>query len=216
MKPASDSKRTCRIGNGIFFSAFISCLALIGGCVWDPSTQNSNFEGNKAFAAGRFGDARSHYEVSLRLATEAGDAEYAATAMYGLARANAKLCNVAEAEKWFRNSIAARESLSDSRDAHISQNFLEFARFQLAQGNVEEAVRLMDRAAPHLESPVVTHQDPIAYADFWDGYAAALKQVGRVTDAAAASAVADGLRSQFPNRKALFRPTTYPDCRGGK
>ena len=197
--------------------AVCSCLVFIGACAAPSPALRANADGNRAYLSGRLNEALSKYELSLKLATESGDKQYAVIAMYGLARTNAKLCNSALAEDWFKKSIAARESLPDERYARLTQNLLEFARFLLAQGRVAEAIPLMDRAVPLLEGLGVEKSDPIAYANFYVDYAAALKEAGRPADAAVASSQAARLRNANPGREARFKAETYPtDCKPGK
>ena len=204
------------MANRLCCIAIYSSFVLVVACASAPPAERANADGNGAYLSGKFNDALSEYEQALKLATDSGDKQYAAIAMYGLARTNARLCNVPLAEDWFKKSIAARESLPDERSAYLTQNLLEFARFLLAQGRVAEGVLLMDRAVPRLEWLGVAGSDPIAYANFYDDYAVALREVGRAADAAAASSRADTLRSHFPDRKARFKPATYADCRTRK
>jgi tetratricopeptide (TPR) repeat protein len=172
---------------------------------------NANASGNRALDAGRYEVAIKGYEKALRLAEYAGDAQYRAMAMYGLARANARLCRTTPAEKWFRDSISLRESIPDiPQSAFLTQNWIEFARFLLSVGRAEEAAVYFERAVPKLESMGIEQIDPIGYADLLDDVVATLTKIGRTDEANKHAQRAAELRQNSPGRKAGFRALPYP------
>jgi tetratricopeptide (TPR) repeat protein len=171
---------------------------------------SANTSGNRALDAERYEVAIKDYEKALRLAEDAGDVQYRAIAMYGLARANARLCRTTLAEKWFRDSISLRESIPDvPKSAFLTQNWIEFARFLLSLGRAEEAATYFERAVPKLESMGIDQIDPIGYADLLDDAVATLTKIGKTEEARAHVERAAELRQNNPDRKAGFRALPY-------
>jgi hypothetical protein len=132
-------------------------------------------------------------------------------AMYGLARANARLCRTSLAEKWFRDSISLRESIPDiPQSAFLTQNWIEFARFLLSVGRTEEAATYFERAVPKLEGMGIEQIDPIGYADLLDDVVATLIKIGKNEESNVHAQRAAELRQKNPGRKADFRALPYP------
>lgn len=172
---------------------------------------SANAKGNRDLDTGRYEDALKNYTKALNRAEDEGDAQYQAMAMYGIARANARLCRTDIAEKWFRDSIALRETLPDQPEgAWLTQNYIEFARFLLSRGRTEEAARYFGQAIPKLEDMGIEQMDPIGYANLLDDYVAAMKSVGLVQESESFAARASDIRLKYPDRKADFRPLPYP------
>ncbi|HZF15019.1 MAG TPA: tetratricopeptide repeat protein [Steroidobacteraceae bacterium] len=122
-------------------------LAAPGEAGSSRATVNTNADANDAFVAGQYEAAMANYQKVLKLAERSHDVQYRAIAMYGLARANAQLCRVTEAEKWFRDSIALRETMPDMAEkAYLTQNLLEFAHFLAANQRPDEAIPYFARA----------------------------------------------------------------------
>lgn len=134
---------------------------LLVGCSSVPVAQRANDEGNVAYYARDFDAALARYEHALDAALRAGDTQYAAIAMFGMARTYAQRCDAGDADAWFRKSIAAREALPDIRHAHLTQNQLEYGRFLASWSRDKEAVLLYDRAMPVLESKGMAQSDPV-------------------------------------------------------
>jgi tetratricopeptide (TPR) repeat protein len=171
---------------------------------------NANASGNRALDAGRYEVAIQSYEKALKLAEDAGDAQYRAMAMYGLARANAQLCRTKLAEKWFRDSISLSESIPDiPQSAFLTQNWIEFARFLSSVGRTEEAAAYFERAVPKLESMGIEQIDPIGYADLLDDVVAALIKIEKIEEAKMHTQRAADLRQSNPGRRAGFRAWPY-------
>lgn len=189
-----------------FLSAlmFAQCAAAV-----DPIAK-----GNRSLNAGQYDEALKAYSKALSRAKDERFVQDRAIAMYGLARTNARLCRVDAAEKWFRDSIALRETLPDVTDsAWLTQNYLEFARFLLSRGRTEEAEEYMARAIPMLDDLGLEYSDPIGYAEVLDDYAAALDAVGKYPESQAQTDRAANLRRENPDRRADFKPIPYPaDC----
>jgi tetratricopeptide (TPR) repeat protein len=140
----------------IFIIAVTSLLATACSVLTGVTpTSQANSEGNNAYLAHRYDEALVKYQRSLAAAEQSGDKQYAAIAMFGLARTYAQLCQENNAEKWFKQSISVRETLPDNRNAYITQNFLESGRFLASRSRNEDAVKLYDRAMPILESTEV-------------------------------------------------------------
>ena len=99
--------------------------------------------GNLLFDESRYEDALKSYATALEEAEGKNNDEYRAIAMYGLARANAQLCRVAAAEKWFRDSIVLREAMPNQGGDPVIQNYSEFARFLLSRGRPADAVGIL-------------------------------------------------------------------------
>jgi tetratricopeptide (TPR) repeat protein len=171
---------------------------------------NANAGGNRALDVGRYEVAIEKYEKARKLAEDAGDSQYRAMAMYGLARANARLCRVTLAEQWFRDSISLRETIADDPHAFLTQNWIEFARFLLSIGRTEEGSEYFERAVPKLESMDIEKIDPIGYAELLDDLVAALVKTGKVEESKALVQRAAELRRRNPNRAAGFKPVPYP------
>jgi tetratricopeptide (TPR) repeat protein len=171
-------------------------------------------KGNRSLNAGHYDEALEAYSKALSRAKDDRFAQERAIAMYGLARTNARLCRVDTAEKWFRDSIALRETLPDVLGlAWLTQNYLEFARFLLSRGRTEEAAEYMGRAIPMLDDLGLEYSDPIAYAELLDDYAAALKAVGKDPESQVQADRAANLRRENPGVQADFKPMSYPaDC----
>lgn len=170
----------------------------------------ANAEGNREYYRGDFAGAHSKFEKALRIASEQRDDQYRAIAMYGLARASAQLCNLADADKWFLASIELRERLPDEKHAMVTQNYLEYSRFLAAHGRTAQALAYMDKAVPNLEKLGVESADPIAYADFLDAYASILREANRPEDSERARSRGGDLRARHAGRKAGFKPEIYP------
>jgi tetratricopeptide (TPR) repeat protein len=189
-----------------FLSAllFVQCAA-----AEDPIAK-----GNRSLSAGQYDEALKAYSKALSRAESDKFAQTRAAAMYGLARTNARLCRVDTAEKWFRDSIALRETLPDvTGHAWLTQNYLEFARFLRSRGRTEEAVEYIARAIPMLDDLGLEYSDPIAYSEVLDDYAAALKTIGKDPESQAQADRAANLRREYPGRHAEFKPMPYPaDC----
>jgi tetratricopeptide (TPR) repeat protein len=175
---------------------------------------DANQDGDQALDAGRFEDALRSYGKALTLAERAADAQYRAIAMYGLARANAHLCRTVPAEKWFRESIALRETLLDDGSATVTQNWLEFARFLRSAGRPEEAVPYFERAVRKLDSMHVERMDPIGYADVLDDFVVMLMSTGKIEESKPYGRRAAQLRLENPRRVANFQAVAYPTACG--
>jgi len=191
----------------------VSMLAISPAFAAAPSRAvvTANASGNRALDAGRYEVALKGYEKTLRLAEDVGDAQYRAMAMYGLARANARLCRATLAEKWFRDSISLRESIPDvPQSAFLTQNWIEFARFLLSVGRTEEAAAYFERAVQKLERMGIERIDPIGYADLLDDVAATLIKIGNIAEAKVHAQRIAELREKYPDRKAVFRALPYP------
>lgn len=155
------------------------------------------------------------FERALAQATESEDRLHQAIAMYGLARANANLCHIAEAEKWFLGSIEVRESIPDDEETgYLTQNLIEFARFLVANDRPEDAVPYFERSVPMLEELGIEESDPIGYAEFLDKYVATLRLLGRTADAEVYSQKAGEIRARHPGEQPEFRPRPYPSSCG--
>jgi tetratricopeptide (TPR) repeat protein len=197
------------------YFSFICAIAAIPlvTCANDvPREQQANYDGNVAYHSKRYDAAIEDYKKSLSLADQAGDRQYAAIAMFGLARSYAQLCQVAEAEKWFKQSIAAREALPNIHHAHLTQNLLEYARFLVGLGRYSGAATLYDRAIPMLESLGMEADDPLGYALVLDEYESLLKHTERASEASSVAARAKLLRETRTGRDPKFRPEAYPAC----
>src|SRR5262245_32138113 len=196
--------RTCR--TTILLSFLLAVVLVQTAAAEDPLSK-----GNRNLAVGQ-------YEAALKAYTKAFDqsksdkyAQTRASAMYGLARTNARMCRVDIAEKWFRDSIELRETLPDMPGyAWVTQNYLEFARFLEARGRMGEAAEYIARAIPKLDELGLEYSDPIAYAELLDGYAAALKATGKEQESQGQADRAANLRREYPDRHADFKPVPYP------
>ena len=161
---------------------------------------NANAGGNRALDAGRYAVALEKFENARKLAEDAGDARYRAMAMYGLARAYARLCRATLAEQWFRESILLREAIPDDPHAFLTQNWIEFARFLVSIGRTEEASEYFARAVPKLESMGIEQIDPIGYAELLDDLVAAHVKIGKVEESKPHAQRAAELRRNNPGR----------------
>jgi tetratricopeptide (TPR) repeat protein len=171
---------------------------------------NAIERGNGALDTGNHAEALSIFTQVLDQAEDEGNEEHRAIAMYGLARANAQLCRVAAAEKWFRDSIVLREAMPNQGGDPVIQNYSEFARFLLSRGRPADAVEYFGRAVPKLEKMGFEKMDPIGFANYLDDYVGAMKSVGMDRELEPYAAKAAKLRSKYPGRQPDFRPTPYP------
>jgi tetratricopeptide (TPR) repeat protein len=175
-----------------------------------PSASALNAKANQAFFAGRYAEALEGFVSARALANSTGDRQYEAISTFGMARANVQLCHFNAASDLFKDSIRLRSTLPDLQFAKATQNLVEYARFLLFIKRPQEAIPLMERAIPDLETSGIATTDPIAYAEFFDDYAAALKGVGR--DTALAVTRAAKLRAENPGKTANFKPTPIPSA----
>jgi tetratricopeptide (TPR) repeat protein len=181
------------------------------------AAENANASGNRALDRGKLDVALKKYQKALQRAKADGDRQYEAIAMYGLARANARLCMLEEAEKWFRESIATRESLPDEPIAYLTQNWIEYGRFLQAHDRHNDAAKFFALAMPRLEALGIEASDPIGYAEFLDDFGASLAAAGRSGEARPLYEKSEALRQQHPGRTAGFSPKPYPkQCEGAK
>jgi len=172
---------------------------------------NANESGNRALNAGRYEAALKSYEKTLKLSEDAGDTQYQAIAMYGLARANAQLCRATIAEKWFQDSISLRESIPDDpRRAFLTQNLIEYARFLISRDRPKEAIPYFERAVPMLEDMNIEQMDPIGYANLLDDLVAVQVAVGLIEESKRHALRAAELQQRYPGREPGFRPVPYP------
>lgn len=188
----------------------IAMLSPIAAAAPSLAAAKANAKGNKALDAGKYEAAIQNYEKARTLAENAGDAQYRAMAMYGLARANARSCRAAVAEQWFRDSIALRETLPDSDRAYLTQNWLELGRFLVSLDRVEEAIKYFELAVPKLESVGIEQLDPIGYADLLDDIVAAYVKIGKTEESKPHADRAAELRQKYPGRPASFHAVSYP------
>lgn len=179
-------------------------------CATVSQQQQLNYEGNRAYLSARYQEALQRYEKTLDAAYENNDQQYVAIAMYGLGRANTRLCRLDEAENWLKKSIAARDALADSNEAYITQNLSELARLYIAQGRYVEANTLLDRAVPLLYRLRTDRSDPIAFANQLDEYEKSLREAGRTVEADVMAGKSKELRQNNPGKIALFRPDPIP------
>jgi tetratricopeptide (TPR) repeat protein len=184
--------------------SIFALLAALIGCAVTPNSEQLNAQANRAFYSGQLEIAAKAYSQAMTDAQKEGNKQYEAIAMYGLARTNAKLCHIAEADRWFRASIEARDKLPDDPYALITQNLVEYARFLMDTERPALAVPFMDRAIPKLDATGIQVTDPIAYAEFLEEYAKALTAAQR--DAIAARNRAAALRAANPGKDSRFKP----------
>jgi tetratricopeptide (TPR) repeat protein len=194
----------------VVLAAILSLAFSTGVHAQSRAAENANARANRAYDAGRFALALEKYQKALRLAEKAGDIQYRAIALYGMAQANAQLCNAAEAEALFRQSIALREGLPDDPTAYLTQNWIEFGRFLFTNNRPAEAVTYFAKAVPRLEGLGIETTDPIAYAEFLDTYVAASKASGDAELAETLALKASELRAKHPGQVAHFKPDAHP------
>lgn len=198
-------KRTFRVA---FLTA---CSLLFATGVYAQVRENS--QGNDAYDAGKFALALEKYQKALSRAEKAGDVQYRAMATYGMARASAQLCKIDEAIALFRESISIREGIPDDPDrAYLTQNWIEFGRFLVANNRPADAVPYFAKAVPRLEALGIESSDPIAYAQFLDTYVAALRASGADASAEELVLKASALREKNPGKYARFTPIPYWPC----
>lgn len=174
--------------------------------------ERENTQGNAAYDAGKFQLALEKYQKALQRAEKAGDLSYRAMATYGMARANAQLCKLDEAEALFRESISLREGIPDNSQAYLTQNWIEFGRFLVANNRPADAIPYFAKAVPRLEGLGIESSDPIAYAQFLDTYVVALKASGADASAEELTLKASALREKNPGKYAQFTPLPYWPC----
>lgn len=176
---------------------------------------NANAQGNRAYDAGKFERALDKYQQALNLAVAAGDVQYRAIAIYGMARASAQLCRTTEADAFFRQSISLREGIPDDpQKAYLTQNWIEFGRFLFVNNKPAEAVSYFAKAMPALEDLDIEGMDPIGYAEFLETYVAALKASADMELAQTLALRASELRAKYSGQVARFKPVEYrADCK---
>src|SRR3546814_6376045 len=69
----------------------------------------------RAYLSARYQEALQRYEKTLDAAYENNDQQYVAIAMYGLGRANTRLCRLDEAENRSEERRVGKESVSTCR-----------------------------------------------------------------------------------------------------
>lgn len=172
-----------------------------------------NNQGNAAYDAGKYELALEKYGKALQRAEKSGDVSYRAMALYGMARANAQLCRIVEADALFRESISVREGIPDNSQAYLTQNWIEFGRFLVANDRPADAVPYFAKAVPRLEALGIETSDPIAYAQFLDTYVAALRASGADASAEELAQKASAIREKNPGKYARFTASVYwPGC----
>ncbi|EMR12601.1 hypothetical protein MPL1_09622 [Methylophaga lonarensis MPL] len=180
-------------------------------CAIVSSQHQLNYEGNRAYLSGEYQEALRHYEKTLEAANKNKDEQYIAIAMYGLGRTNIKLCRLAEAEQWLKQSITAREKLADNDEAIITQNLSELARLYLAQERYTEANVLYERSLPLLYQRKSDKYDPIELANHLDEYEGSLRNTGRFLEAESVAKKSNELRQNNPRKIARFIPDPVPE-----
>jgi tetratricopeptide (TPR) repeat protein len=195
-----------------FLTSFLTaCSVLFSAGVHAQARENN--QGNDAYDAGKYELALDKFQKARSRAEKAGDVQYRAMAIYGMARASAQLCKTTEAEVLFRESISIRESVPDDSKAYLTQNWIEFGRFLVANNRPAEAVPYFAKAVPRLEALGIESSDPIAYAQFLDTYVDALKASGADASAEELVLKASVLREKNPGKYAHFTPSVYwPGC----
>ena len=185
---------------------------LLAACAHAPTAVDDNHVGNRYYDEGNYQAALAKYRSALTLAQGGKDQQYEAIAMFGIARAHAHLCQVQEAETWFKRSIAARRNLPNLEVAYLTQNLLEYARFLRARSRYKEAVGLYEEAMPALDSLGVETRDPMGFVLVLKEYEALLQAVGRSADAQSIATKAATIEAQNQGQKPKFTPEAFPKC----
>lgn len=191
-----------------FSGLFLMLISI--SCATVSPQQQLNYEGNIAYLSEHYQEALQRYEKTLEAAYKNKDQQYIAIAMYGLGRTNIKLCKLDEAEKWLKQSIVARDKLTDTSEAQITQNLSELARLYIAQERYVEANALFERSVPLIYRLKGHRSDPIELANHLDEYEKSLRHVGREAEADATAVTSKELRKNNPGKIALFRPEPIP------
>jgi tetratricopeptide (TPR) repeat protein len=195
--------------NRTFLTTFLTACSLL----FSAGVQaRENNQGNAAYDAGKYELALDKFQKARSRAEKAGDVQYRAMATYGMARASAQLCRLVEADALFRESISLREGIPDDERAYLTQNWIEFGRFLVANNRPSDAVPYFAKAVPRLEALGIESSDPIAYAQFLDTYVAALKASGADASAEELVLKASALREKNPGKFAQFTPLPYWPC----
>jgi tetratricopeptide (TPR) repeat protein len=200
----------------------------IWGCVpFSPGTKNVpalevsqqqqlNYEGNIALKTQNYQLALDRYQASLTEAQKAGDGQYSAIAMYGLARTNGYLCNFKAAEEWFQKSILLRETLPDESGAKLSQNIFELARLYVSAKEWNKAKAQFERAFPLVEDHI-EKTNPLGYTDALELYLKTLVSVRDSRDVDKIKQKIEELRKSHSPSPPGFKIQPYPtDCANKK
>jgi len=179
-----------------------------------PSPQYLNAKGNEAYYKRDYSDALRWYSVSLKESQKLGDKQFYAISMYGLGRANGRLCNFDEAESWLVKSIDARKSLPNLGIARRSQNIFELGRLYMAQGKWVEAKEQFTHGLPMLEGLDmeglnIEKIDPLGYANFLEEYQKILLNTGNDKEASTNQIKIDQLRENNQDGNAQYISDLY-------
>ena len=134
-------------------------------------------------------------------------------ATYELGRVTAYTCDYAEGERLLREAL--RQSYDvEEQFSHRTAMLSELSRLTLDAGEFADSVEFHKQALERLDRMNFERSDPIALADFLDGYAEALTATGDADGAAVATGRARTLRALNPGRRAQFAAKRYRDVCG--
>ncbi len=189
---------------------FLVILTLVTGCASTSHTsQELNWSGNIAYDQMQYDVAKNYYEKAIQLAKSSNDTEYEAIAMYGLAKANGRLCNFKQAESLLKKSIQIRNNLSDTDNAKITQNIFELGRIYIVQKDWGMALVQYEKAVPMLEKFDMEEIDPIGYSNVLSEYSQVLKHSDASDKAKSIDSKIRELKEKNPNNKAGYVSELY-------
>src|SRR5690606_3482723 len=129
-------------------------------------------------AAGRYAEAITLFEESLKLAEVASDSLFTAFAMFNLGRANGLACNYAEGVIWFEKSIVLRKALPDQEGGWLSQNYLELGRLLASKEDWPSTIANFELGLAAQDQSDMLASDPLGYANVLEELETAYRAAG--------------------------------------
>jgi len=158
-------------------------------------------------AAGNWFEARMGFGRAITNAEIGGiDESQRVNLWYEYGRASGVICDWAEAERGLGQALRIMQKHNDGRLHYV---LVEIGRMNLDRKNYGAALQYFERAQPVLEKNNIEIYDPLAYADYLDEYALALKEMGRSSDSMARAKRATEIRSAFPGKRSDTQRTPY-------
>lgn len=154
--------------------------------------------------------AADAYSDALELARrhELGPSETSA-ALYNLGRVTGFAGREEQAQRYLTEALDLERAASGPQSALTAMRLFELGRLHFDHSRFVEAERYFAQAIPIAERLGVEHDDPIGFASAIDDHAAALRAIGRHTDADRSEAKARALRDAHPGVQPRFQARRY-------
>jgi tetratricopeptide (TPR) repeat protein len=202
------------------FKALAILALLLSGCARDFNTTNTaryHDAGMRAELGRDYLQAEDYYERALVWAgTERVPPAILSATLYNLGRMKGHACKFDEAQDLLLTSLALEEATSGPDSARISSRFFELARLHYDRRQYAQARPYYDQGIAMVRRLKLEEEDPSAFIEALQDYAATLRQAGELNAAETVSAEAAAWRSRHPEARPRMLIARYsPTCRGG-